>query len=435
MKLDLIHPTHRHFRRTRPINIIPPLGLAMVAAVTPKDVEIRLIDAYLEKIDYDRPVDLVGVTALTPAVNMAYEIADEYRRRGVKTVMGGIHASAMPDETLEHFDAVVIGEAEDIWPEVIEDFRAGRMQRKYRSKTVPDITMLPRPRRDLFNVRSYFVRRPVETSRGCIFKCEYCSDPIVFGAGYRFRDVNDVVDEIRSIRPRGKYIFFVDNNIVGQVQRASRLFEALIPLKIRWTAQASITMAYNEETLELATRSGCIGVLVGMETINKEVLHRIGKPVDPGRYRELVQRFHKYGILVQGEFIFGFDEDTPKIFKDTVEFAQSIGIDTARFAILKPYPGTKLYQRWLEEGRIITGNWSLYHTSNVAFRPLNVTQKQLTEGRNWAYEEFSRPINIWNRVGLRRKYAWLAWLINLVNSGTKNTRKDRKPLFYRIKHR
>ncbi len=423
VKLELIHPTHRPFRRTRPFNIVPPLGLAMVAAVTPRDVDVRITDAYIDPIRYDRPVDLVGIAARTPAVNVAYDIARQYRRRGVTVVMGGIHASAMPEEALEHVDTVVVGEAEPVWPQLVEDFRAGRLQRRYEAEGIADMTGLPWPRRDLFKIRRYLVRRPVETSRGCCFNCEYCSDSLVFKQGYRFREIDDVVEEIRSIRPLGRYVFFVDNNICGQPERARRLFEALVPLRIRWSGQASINMAYSDETLKLASRSGCMIVLVGMETINREVLRRIGKPVDPGRYKELVDRFHRHGILVQGEFIFGFDEDTPEVFRDTVEFAQQVGIDTARFAILKPYPGTRLYRRWDEEGRILHGDWSLYHTSNVAYKPIGVTPEQLKAGRDWAYEEFARPINVWNRVGLRRKHALLAWLINLANTRTKNSRR------------
>ena len=424
MKLDLIYPPHRTFRRPRPFNIVPPLGLAAVASWTPRDVDVRLVDGYLHPIDPNRSADLVGLSTLTPAANKAYEIADAYRARGVPVVLGGIHASAMVEEALDHVDAVVVGEAEKTWPRLMDDFRAGRLQPVYRDETPFDMGRDYRwPRRTLFDIRRYIVKRPVETSRGCCFNCEYCSDSLVNGVGYRSRPVEDVVEEIRSIKPEGKYVFFVDNNIVGQPERARRLFEAIAPLRLRWSGQASINMAYDEETLRLAARSGCFYVLVGMETMNREVLKRIGKPVDPERYAEMVRRFHKHGIMVQGEFIFGFDEDTPNVFEDTVAFAQRIGIDTARFAILKPYPGTRLYERWVEEGRVTTTDWRRYHTSNVAYTPKHLTEEQLQAGRDWAYREFARPVNVWNRVGIRRKRAWLAWLVNVVNHKLKNSRR------------
>jgi len=423
MRLLLVYPTHRPMRHARPVSFVPPLGLGMVAAVTPPDVRVTLTDAYIEPIDYDRRADLVAITGLTPAAPQAYRIADEFRRRGAKVVMGGMHATVMSEEALEHVDAVVQGEAELVWPRLVSDFKAGRLERIYRSDEHPDMSRLPWPRRDLFNTRRYVVRRPIESSRGCPFRCMYCSDAMVFGDKYRFRPVEDVVEEIRANRWQGRYVFFVDNNIVGKPTRAKELFEALIPLRIRWTAQASITVARDPELVKLAARSGCKGVLVGLETLRADTLREIGKPVDPARYKEYVARLQKAGIWVQGEFIFGFDDDDPGVFERTLEFAMDARLDAARFAILKPYPGTRLYREWDAAGRIETRDWSRYHSENVTYRPATLTAEELTRGRNWAYDEFGSLGSIWKRIGFRKKHWPLLWLVNLGNRSFKNTRR------------
>lgn len=402
-----------------------------LAAYTPAGVRVRILDAYVERLDVDqltrgreRP-DLVGIGALTPQANHAYHIADEFRRRGVPVVMGGIHPTALPEEALQHADSVVLGEAEGVWPRLIADFQAGRLQPRYQARGHPDLAGLRWPRRDLCPTWRYWVKWPVETSRGCPFNCFYCVDSTVFGPRYRFRPVEEVVEEIRSLgRPR--YIFFVDNNIVGNLERAKELFEALIPLGIRWTAQASITISRDEELLRLARRSGCIGVLIGLETLKKGLLRKIGKPVDPARYKEQIARIRRHGILVQGEFIFGFDEDDPSVFAETVRFAEEARLDSARFAILKPYPGTRLFEMWMRAGRITSTDWSLYHTRHVVFRPAQLTPEQLSRGRDWAYNRFGSLRSIWRRVGLTRRHAPLIWAVNLGNRAFKNSLR-RKP--------
>ena len=405
-----------------------------LAAYTPPGVRVRILDAYLERLDFNaltrgpgRP-DLVGIGALTPQANHAYHIADGFRRRGVPVVMGGIHPTALPQEALGHADSVVLGEAERVWPRLLADFGAGRLRARYRARQYLDLAGLRRPRRDLCPAWRYWVKWPVETSRGCPFRCFYCSDSTVFGPRYRFRPVEEVVEEIRSLgRPR--YVFFVDNNIVGNISRAKELFEALIPLGIRWTAQASITISHDEELLRLARRAGCIGVLIGLETLKVGLLRKIGKPVDPARYREQIARIRRFGILVQGEFIFGFDEDDPSVFEETVRFAEEAGLDSARFAILKPYPGTRLFEMWMKAGRITTTDWSLYHTRNVVFRPAQLSPEELSRGRDWAYDRFGSLRSIWRRVGLGRRHAPLVWAINLGNRAFKNSlrRRRRRP--------
>jgi len=420
MKLKLIYPPHRHFNHKRFFNVAIPLNLCVLAANTPADVEVSLTDAYLEDINYNEHVDLVGITCLTPSALQAYKIAEGFRDRSVKVILGGIHPSAMPEEALQHADAVVVGEAELLWNKVIEDFKGGRLSGVYESEEKPDLAGMRFPRRDICAPRKYLVRSLVETSRGCPFNCMYCSDWLVYGHKYRFRPVEEVVEEIKSMRK--KFIFFVDNNIVGNVGRAKELFEALIPLRIKWVAQASVNLGYDEDLVRLAERSGCLGVLVGLETLKKDVLKIIGKPVDPGRYMEAISRIQRHGIFVQGEFIFGFDEDDPSVFRRTIDFAIKAKLGSARFAILKPYPGTRIYERFLKEGRLMTFDWEKYHTRNVVYKPMNLTAEELAEGRDRAYNEFASIRSIYQRVGLTRRNSGLLWLVNLANRGFKNTR-------------
>jgi len=420
-KLELIYPTHRKFRHLRFRNLVPPLNLCLLAALTPREFDVRITDAYVEHLDFERPVDLVGITAVTASAIQAYRIADEYRRRGVKVVMGGIHPTAMPDEALEHSDAVVLGEAEGIWKKVLDDFLAGRLSGIYKSESYPSLAGLPLPRRDLVRRDKYFFHNLVETGRGCPFRCYYCSDWIVYGRKYRFRPAEEVVEEIRSLGRR-KFIVFVDNNIVGNPQRAKELFRALMPLRIHWVAQASITMAEDRELVNLAARSGCLGVLVGLETLKKDLLRKIGKPVDPAKYKQDIKTIQDAGIFVQGEFIFGFDEDDPSVFEETLKFAEEAKLAAARFAILKPYPGTKIFDEFMKTGRMRVLDWEKFHTSNVVYEPKQLSPEQLSAGRDWCYDRFASIRSIYRRVGFFRKNAWLLWLVNLANRSFKNTR-------------
>jgi len=417
--VQLINPTHRPLRRPRFKNLAMPLNLAVVAANTPDECEVKITDAYVEYIDWSERPELVGITTLTASSAGAVELAAKFKALGSTVVMGGIQASAMPDEMLEHCDAVVCGEAENTWPELVRDFLAGKMKKIYRAEA-PDLANYRWPRRELVKRRKYFVNNLIETSRGCPFDCMYCSNSTVYGKRYRFRPVEDVVEEIRSMP--GRFFVIVDNNVVGSPARAKELFRALIPLRIKWVGQASITMGYDEELLKLAARSGCMGVLVGLETLKKNVLKTIGKPVDPGRYIEYIKRIQKYGIFVQGEFIFGFDEDDESVFEETLKFAEQAKLDSARFAILKPYPGTRFYDQCVKEGRLAEFDCSKYHSRNVVFRPARLTPEQLRKGRDWCYSQFASFRSMWRRIGITKRHAPLIWAMNLANHQFKNSR-------------
>jgi radical SAM superfamily enzyme YgiQ (UPF0313 family) len=279
MKLELIIPSAESNSRKQKKAILPPLGLAIVAALTPPDIEVSLTDENVSAIDFEKETDLVGITALTITAQRAYEIADTFRARGVKVVLGGIHPSILPEEASQHADAVVIGEAEGIWPGLIEDFRSNKLQRVYRQNERPSMLNLPIPRRDLFANGAYLVRNTIFTTRGCPYSCAFCTVTSFFGHTYRCRPVEEVIKEIETLNKK-KLVVFLDDNIVGNPKFAKELFRALIPHKIKWVGQASVTIARDDELLKLAAASGCIDLFVGFESLSPASLTAVGKKIN-----------------------------------------------------------------------------------------------------------------------------------------------------------
>ena len=262
---------------------MPTLGMLRVAGATPPDWSVTIVDEKAEPIDFSRPADLVGITGMTPAINRAYEIADTFHARGVPVVMGGIHVSMMPDEALAHCDAVVIGEAEGLWPRLLSDFRQGRLQRCYRHETFPPLSQLGSPAWSLYDGKRYLPFHCVETSRGCPHGCDFCSVTNYFGGCYRTRPPAEVEEEIRGLRPfEGRFIlknvvFFVDDNIAGNRSHARELLARIVPYQLKWLGQASTTVAKDETLLDLCRKSGCMGLLIGFETLSKERLKAVRK--------------------------------------------------------------------------------------------------------------------------------------------------------------
>lgn len=411
MRLRLIVPATQENQRKRRKSMSPPLGLAMVAAVTPPEVEIALTDENATDIDLEEAVDLVGITVPTFTAQRAYQIADAFRARGVKVVLGGIHASFLPDEASQHADAVVIGEAEEIWPDVIADFRANRLQKIYRRAERPRLLALPWPRRDLFDRSAYFFNNVVQTSRGCPHGCSFCSVTSYFGHTFRCRPVAEVIREIETL-DRGEVVAFIDDNIIGNPTYARELFRALVPLKIRWAGQTSVTVA-KDDLLELAAASGCLALLIGFETLSQANLAATHKRVNVvDRYEAVIRKVHSHGIAMHGFFIFGLDKDDESVFARTVRFAQSARLESAMFAWVVPYPGTALCESLEHAGRITTRDWSQYESSPV-YQPMRMSQETLKKGTDWAWREFYSLPSIWRRVGVARRYAVPLWAINL----------------------
>ena len=412
MKLELIAPATQKNIRRRKKGLVPPLGLAMVAALTPPGVEVSLTDENVTGIDYQKEIDLVGITALTVTAPHAYEIADNFRARGIKVILGGAHPSALPDEASQHADAVVIGEAEGIWPNLINDFKENKLQKVYRQSERPSLVNLPIPRRDLFAKGAYYVTNTISTTRGCPYSCSFCSVTSFFGHTYRCRPVEEVLKEIETLNQRD-FIVFLDDNIVGNPKFAEELFRALVPYKIKWVSQASVTIAGNDELLRLAAASGCVAVFIGFETLSPANLAAAGKKINiVDEYETVIKKIHSHGIAIHGFFILGLDEDDEEVFERTLNFAQKMRLESAQFSLPVPLPGTAFHDLLDKDGRIVTKDWSQYE-SNVVFEPKLMSRETLEQRRYWVWREFYSLPSIWRRIGMIRRNFKELWIVNL----------------------
>lgn len=406
-KLVLINPVNpRRIGLAASLNSrFPPLGLGVVAALTPEDWEVEIVDENFEPFEF-RDADLVGLTAFTVAVTRAYEIAGRYRERGIPTVLGGIHASMLPEEALEYVDTVVVGEAESVWPKVIADFEAGTMQRTYRAEW-SDLKDVPRARRDLFHPAYKY--GSIQTARGCPLDCEFCSVTAFNGHRYRTRPVEDVLDELETIHQ--KMVFFVDDNIIGYgehgAERAIALFKGMIERGIRkeWFCQASMSFADNDDVLKYAAESGCRMVFLGVEAENEEALEEINKKLNikmtVENYEETFRRIHRHGIAVLGAFIYGMDSDTPEIMSRRTDYILNGGVDAVQATCLTPLPGTRLFRRLEDEGRLLytdfPADWDHYDMLEVVHRPIRMPPEALaTVGTRNVHRVYRRR-SIWRK--------------------------------------
>jgi len=386
LKVLLVQPYH-------PVNVklfgkvyMSQLTLPMVAALTPTGVDISIVDENVEPLNFEGDYDLVGITALTPTATRAYEIADEFRSRGVRVVLGGVHPSLMVEEALSHADSVVVGEAEETWPQLLADASNGGLKRVYQGLARPSLESLPHPRHDLTRRGAYNRIPKVETSRGCPLNCNFCSTTIIFGNRMRYRPVSDVVEEIKRLGAR--FVFFTDNNIVGNIRYAKELFRALIPLRVKWISQGSLNMARDVELLALAAKSGCVGMLIGIESLVGEAIQAMGKRVNRvAEYARDIRRIHQHGIGIIGCFVFGFDQEDKTAFKRTVRFVRKLNIEVPQFTVLTPYPGTDLRREMENSGRILHNEWHKYDVGHVVFRPELMTADELLQGYRKACRE------------------------------------------------
>lgn len=398
MRVVLIAPTSSGYvwRKRRAAFTLPPMALPLLAAVTPKDVDIRLIDEAVEDIDLNLKADLIGLSAMTPTAPRAYALADHFRSRGIPIVLGGVHPSTLPEEARQHADAVAIGEGEELWPRIVRDCQRGHLQPIYQNPAPVDLADIPPPRWDLLAGRKYFIPRTVQVSRGCPNACSFCSVSPFFGRSYRWRPLPQVIEEVKAI-PK-KILIFADDNIAADPARAKELFSALIPLKRRWVAQCSMAIADDPELLSLAARSGCIGLLIGFESLSPEVLQEIGKKVNLKRhYGEVIRKIHSRGIHIQGSFIFGFDGDRPETIRETVHFVKEHRLTGVNYCHLTPFPGTKLFSDLERQGRIRHRDWSKYDRQNVVFQPRHFTPEELQDQIFWAYRQTYNLRSFWQR--------------------------------------
>lgn len=377
----------------------PPIGLGIVAALTPAHWKVELQDENWEPFAY-RDADLVGITAFTASANRAYEIAAFYRQQGVPVVMGGIHASMCTDEALEFVDAVVVGEAETVWPQVVRDAEAGCLQRIYRGEW-GDLTGFSPPRRDLFHPGYVFAS--VQTSRGCPMDCEFCSVTAFNGRRYRRRPPEEVLDELEGIPQR--MLFFVDDNIIGyghkSREQALALFRGMVERKLDkwWFCQASLNFADDEEVLRWAARAGCKMVFLGLEAEEVDALAEVNKRLNLQRgvdsYEQAFRRIHRAGIAVLGAFIFGLDDDTPEKLRRRAEYMVHSGVDVMQKTFLTPLPGTRLFDQLRDEGRLLytdfPQDWEHYDMGEAIHQPRQMTPEALTQ----AMAASDRRIRAW----------------------------------------
>lgn len=387
-KLLLIEPASRlkyHKYRVRYFENVanrhyfkmPSLALGVLAGLTPPEWEIEIIREAGEPLTCEQEAHLVGITVVTHTANRAYEIADAFRKRGIKVIMGGIHPTVMFREALQHCDAVCIGEAEPVWKEVLEDAASGRLKSIYRSGKPFDLAQYTMPRRDLMPGFKSFIYDPglsIEASRGCRYSCDFCSVKFIHGNKIRYRPIDNLTREIDGIR-RNK-LFFVDNNIVANFQRAKELFRALIPLGKKWTGQATINIAKDPELLKLAVDSGCQGLLIGIESVIDEGLDKyIKSPVNYQELRSSLKILKEHGIKVLAHMVFGNDFESPGFMEESLKRLSELDVASASFGILIPYPGTQLALELEESRRILTKDWDYYDIHHLVFQPLNFTRE------------------------------------------------------------
>jgi radical SAM superfamily enzyme YgiQ (UPF0313 family) len=412
------------------------LPAASIAGLTPRDVEVRFYDDRLEAIPFEEPTDLVGISVETYTAKRAYQIASEYRRRGIPVVMGGFHASLLPDEVARYAEAVVIGEAEALWPRVLDDARHGRLEKFYRAEDRPSLEEL-RPDRSIFRGKRYLPIGLVEAGRGCHFKCEFCAVQSVFDQTQTRRPIDRILEELRPLKDQRRIFFFVDDNITSNMSQAKEFFRALIPLKVRWVSQASINAAHDEEFLDLLVRSGCQGVLIGFESLNPANLSAMNKSFNTakGGFEQALANLRRHRIRVYGTFIFGYDGDTPESFAPTVAFAQRHGFYIAAFNHLTPFPGTPLYERLEAEGRLLYEAWWLddrYSYNRIPFQPHAMSpealQRECLAARRTFYSWRSIVRRSMDDVNRANGYMWrLFFPINAMHRGDVSLR-DHYPL-------
>jgi radical SAM superfamily enzyme YgiQ (UPF0313 family) len=426
MRIKLIEPSwymHNGELAKQKKHFYPALSLPCLAALIPQKHDICLVYELFQDIDFDEPVDLVGLTSNTTSVYRAYEIADEFRRRNIPVVMGGIHVSAVPDEALEHADTVIIGEAEETWPAFINDFRSGRPENVYRMERYPSLEGLPFPRFDLVP-RTFFIGYsrsvilrtpylpiyPVQTARGCVHSCTYCANREFNGNSYRSRPVPEIIEEIKALRA-ASYLF-IENNIFEIPERAEKLFSRLIPLEINWYSQATLESAKNPHLVRYAAESGCAGLGIGIESLSQESLRAMGKDINRvGDYEKYLKVFRESKINVTANMMFGFSKENMLVFKRSYDFLIKNRVPFTYWWPLTPYPGTSFYQEMRDQSRIENDKWWLFPPGekghNFKCSGFDGDEEEFSRNFYWYYKRFYSLANTMRRVFQSPRFAML----------------------------
>jgi len=393
------------------------LTLLTLAVLTPEEHTVEIIDDTVQSINFDGDYDLVGITVMTTAANRAYEISDEFRRRGKTVVLGGWHVSALPDEAKQHADSVVIGEAEDLWPLLLKDFSNGLLKPFYKQIKKVDLSVIP-PLTDIRKMNKYgSFPDGVEATRGCTVGCKFCSatnKPLY--REFRKKPIDNVIEEIGFINK--KIFVFIDNSLTFDPVYAKQLFKKMKGLNKKFYALGNISMfEKDEELLKLAAKAGLMEIKIGLESSNQTAINSINKWTNKvNNYASVIKKIHDYGISVLGYFMFGLDVDTKDIFDETLDFVESIELDLTNFMILTPYPGTPIYDQLENESRILTKDWSKYDMDHVVFQPKNMTPEELLEGTQRVAKAYYSPMKTIKRIIRSSKIGFYPFLSTSVLS-------------------
>jgi len=378
------------------------MTLPYVAALTPPGIQVRIKDDLLDDVTFQEDCDLAGISFMSHQAPRAYELAAGFRRRGVKVVMGGFHATLAPEEAQEHADALVLGEAEETWPRLLQDFQAGRLLPRYQAEKLADLKGLPVPRYDLLDLKKYkLLNIPAQTTRGCPWACNYCEVTQVYGGRFRHRPVDEVLHEIQEIQrlTGSRFIYFVDDNFVANRRHAMEIMERLIPLGLEYGCLATTSVGDDPELLDMMARSGCVHVNIGMESISPDSLKAINKRQNKIKdYERQFKALEKRGIGYSVNVMFGLDGDRPDIFDSTVDFLIRIKAPVSFMFILSPRVGTKVREQLVSEGRVFDHDWTKYCGFQVVYRPRHMTPRQLEEEYWRANRRFYSLPSIFRRL-------------------------------------
>lgn len=405
-----LRPMDSEFKR----RMSPSLALLTIAALTPKEHEVYIEDENVRKLNINDSPDIVGITVNLDSSKRAYEVASMYRKRNIKVVAGGIHASANPEEVLNYFDSVCIGEAEGLWDDILQDFEKGELKRKYCLNKPVELDITPIPRWDLIDKNKYLYSNVICASRGCPFSCEFCYNSCDYiNHSIRNRPVQNVIDEILAMET--KHVMFIDDNFIGNIPWTREFLKAIKPLNLTWNAAVSSNIVEHLDLLHEMGNCGCKSLFIGFESINEKSIKSVTKYQNKiESYEKLIKEIHSLGIMINASMVFGFDDDYPDVFQNTLDWLLKNKIETVTSHILTPYPGTLLYKRMMSEGRIIDTDSSHYNTSHVVFQPKNMTCEELLEGYLWIYKEFYSLKNIFKRMPERHSQRKAYLLFNFL---------------------
>lgn len=406
------NPEINRFRRMQ-FNNFSQITIPYLAAfVDENDFDITLIDEYSQKIPYKKHFDLVVITVNTPNALHCYEISTRFRAKGTKVIMGGPHATLLPDEACQYCDYLLIGESEETWPQFLADYKNGNPHCLYQSAAPPKLENLPLPRWDLLK-RNHYMKGAVFATRGCPYHCRYCNLKQIYHDCFRTRPVDEVAKEIRSLR--SKFFVFWDDNLFADKEYARNLFQAIKPLKRRWAAQVTLRDCADEELLKLAKSAGCLYLFVGLESFSEKSLVDAGKGINQvNDYKPLTDLIHRNGIMIQAGIVFGFDSDTKEIFNHTLTACEQLGIDGATVSILTPFPKTPIYSQFEKEGRLLNKDWNYYNGKTaVAYQPKNMSIEELWDGYVKFRHRFYSLGSFIRRMRVSRTNVAINFIINL----------------------